>query len=63
MKSLSLMLVLLLSTMSFAQADFRPEDHDGIKRPVEKDKEEVKKQHEPLRTFFLDRRPYIAPKK
>jgi hypothetical protein len=57
------MLVLLLSTMSFAQADFKPEDHDGIKRPVEKDKEEVKKQHEQLRTFFLDRRPYIAPKK
>jgi hypothetical protein len=49
MKTLSL-LIALLATVSFAHADFGPEDHDGVKRTSSN----ISQQH-------LSKRPYVAP--
>jgi hypothetical protein len=58
-------LLSVLALSSVAHAEFESSDHDGIKRPKEvKEVEQVEKAnpHKNLHLYFLDRRPYIAPK-
>lgn len=51
---------LLVSSTVYASTEKPPESKEEPKQEKKAEKADV---HEPLSRFFLDRRPYMAPKK